>query len=94
MYIYWDSYRGLSREEVLQKTWDERLTPEDQARVLKVAAERGITYMDILRYVAETYDHAMKDPAKREEFRQISAEMDQRLVAPYEPDPLLRLDVP
>ncbi len=89
MYLYVDSFEGLSRDEVLQKTFDERLTPEQQANARRAAEAKGISLMDLLREVANEYDAAMADPVRREEWLRRSQEMDDKQAMPFGPDPRL-----
>ncbi len=83
MSIYLDPYTGLSRDEVLQKTYADRLTPDLQAKARAIAEERGITVMDLLREMANEYDAAMADPARRDEWLRISEEMNEQDAAPF-----------
>lgn len=92
MYLYVDSFKGLSRDEVLQKTFDERLTPDERARVLKWAEEAGVTYMDVLRDIADDYDDRMADPVQRKEVLRVTREMDEKMAMPFGPDPQLEAE--
>lgn len=92
MYMRFDPYQGLSRDEIIRKTYAERMTPDLQAKARRMAEERGITLMELFSEMAAEYDRAMADPIRREEWLRIADEMTERELMPFGPDPMLQTD--
>jgi hypothetical protein len=87
-----DPDKVLTRKELLENIFKNRLSPSQQAQCLRETEARGLTYMDLLRELAASHDATMTDPVKREEWLKISEEMDRRRAMPFGPDPLLEHD--
>ncbi|HEV8327451.1 MAG TPA: hypothetical protein VGQ08_08190 [Nitrospiraceae bacterium] len=77
MYLL-DPDEALSREELLQNTWDVRLTPPMRAKVLAIAQARGCTWQDIFREYFDEYDAMWDDLSEREEMLRTHEEMEGR----------------
>jgi hypothetical protein len=78
----------LTREELLQKIWAERLSPAHRAQCRAEATARGVTVMNLLREEAARHDAAMEDPIEREKWLRINRKMYQRDAMPLGRDPL------
>ena len=79
----------LPLDELLEKIWQERLTPAHRAQCLAEAQARGVTYMDLMREEADRLDADMADPIEREKWLRKCEDMHRWRAMPYGPD-LLR----
>ena len=67
MYLL-DPDEALSRDELLQKIWDVRLTPAMRAKVLAIAQARGCTWQDLFREYFDEYGAMWDNLSEREEW--------------------------
>jgi hypothetical protein len=85
-----DPDEALSREDLMQKIWDNRLTPPLRAEVLGMAQARGCTWQDIFLDLFDQYDIMMADPSRREEWLRTHEEMERQRAMPLGSDPMLK----
>ena len=82
-----DPDEGLTREELLQKIWHVRFTPDHRAQVLEIADGRGITWLDVLREKAAQFDDMLESPSEHAEWVRTCKEMNRRAAMPFGSDP-------
>ena len=80
--------QGLSRDEELQKIWQGRLTPAQRAKVLRIAAAHGCTWLELLREYDEVHARLWADPIERARLIEEVRWQEQ----PFGPDPLQGTD--